>query len=196
MTGTVATACSAVLQALAAARDDQIDGVLLRGELGELLAPAAGDEADAAVGQPGGDGRLGGDLRERGVGVRRRGGAAQHDRVARLQAQRGGVDRDVGARLVDDRDDAERHAHLAHVEAVGQAVAVDHLADGVRRARRSGGPRARSRRCAPRPGAGGRAARRRCPPRARGCMSRSLASRISCARALAAPSRSPPARRP
>ncbi len=120
-----------VLEALAAARDDQVDAVLLGGELGELLAPAAGDEADAAVGQPGGDGRLGGDLRERGVGVGRRGGAAQDDRVARLQAQRGGVDGDVGARLVDDGDDAERHAHLAHVEAVGQAVAVDHLADGV-----------------------------------------------------------------
>ena len=59
------------------------------------------------------------------------GGAAQHDRVASLQAQRGGVDRDVGARLVDDRDHAERHAHLAHVEAVGQPPALDHLPDGV-----------------------------------------------------------------
>ena len=57
--------------------------------------------------------------------------AAQHDRVAGLQAQRGGVDRDVRPRLVDDRDDAERHAHLAHVEPVGQPVAVDHLADRV-----------------------------------------------------------------
>ncbi len=61
-----------LLQALAAARDDQIDGVALRGELGELLASAAGHEADAALGQPGGDGGLAGDLREHGVGVRRR----------------------------------------------------------------------------------------------------------------------------
>ena len=59
-----------LLEPLAAARDDQVDGVALRGELGELLASAAGDEAHAAVGQPGGAGRLGGDLRERGVGVR------------------------------------------------------------------------------------------------------------------------------
>ncbi len=63
--------------------------------------------------------------------MRRRGGAAQDDRVARLQAQRGRVDRDVGACLVDDRDHAERHAYLAHVEPVRQAPAVDHLADGV-----------------------------------------------------------------
>ena len=44
------------------------------------------------------------------VGVRGGGRAAQDDRVAGLQAQRGGVDRDVRPGLVDDRDDAERHA--------------------------------------------------------------------------------------
>ena len=37
--------------------------VALRGQLGELLAAAAGDEADAALGQSRRDGRLGGDLR-------------------------------------------------------------------------------------------------------------------------------------
>ena len=57
--------------------------------------------------------------------------AAQHDRVAGLQAQRGGVDRHVRPRLVDHRDHAERHAHLADVEPVGQPAAVDHLADRV-----------------------------------------------------------------
>ena len=72
-----------------------------------------------------------GDRGQHGVGVRRRRRAAQHDRVARLQAQRGRVDRDVRPRLVDDGDDAERHAHLAHVEAVGQPLAVDDLADRV-----------------------------------------------------------------
>ena len=41
------------LQALAAARDDQVDALLLGRQLGQLLAPAAGDEADAALGQPG-----------------------------------------------------------------------------------------------------------------------------------------------
>ena len=66
-------------------------------------------------------GRLGGDRGEHGVGVRRGRRAAQHDRVARLQAQRRRVDRHVRPRLVDDRDDAERHAHLAHVEPVRRA---------------------------------------------------------------------------
>ena len=60
-----------------------------------------------------------------------RGGAAQHDRVARLQAQRRCVDRHVRSRLVHDRDHAQRHANLAHIEAVGQPAAVDHLADRV-----------------------------------------------------------------
>ena len=52
-------------------------------------------------------------------------------RVARLQAQRRGVDRDVRPRLVDDGDDAERDAHLAHVEPVGQPPALDDLADRI-----------------------------------------------------------------
>ena len=36
------------LQALAAARDDQVDEAVLRGQLGELLAPAPGHEPDRA----------------------------------------------------------------------------------------------------------------------------------------------------
>ena len=120
-----------LLQALAAARDDQVDGVLLGRQLGQLLAPTAGHERHAALGEPGGDGRLGGDLGQRRVGVHGRGGTAQDDRVARLQAQRRRVDRHVRTRLVDDRDHAERDAHLAHVQAVRQALPVDHLADRV-----------------------------------------------------------------
>ncbi len=120
-----------VLQALAAARDDEVDDAVLGRELRELLATAAGNEDDRALGDAGALGGVGGDGREHGVGVRRRRRAAQHDRVARLQAQRRGVDRDVGPGLVDDRDHAERHAHLADVEAVGQPEAVDDLADRV-----------------------------------------------------------------
>ena len=44
--------------------------------------------------------------------------AAQHDGVAALERERGDVDGDVGPRLVDRADDAERHAHLAELEAV------------------------------------------------------------------------------
>ena len=59
------------------------------------------------------------------------GGAAQDDRVAGLQAQSCGVDRNVRPGLVDDGDDAERDADLADVQTVGQAPPVDDLADGV-----------------------------------------------------------------
>ncbi len=99
-------------------------------------------------------------LRERRVGVRRRGGAAQDDRVAGLQAQRGRVDRHVRPRLVDDRDDAERHAHPAHVQSVRQAMPVDHLADRVGERRDLPHRPRPSLRRATRPGAGGRAAPR------------------------------------
>ncbi len=58
-------------------------------------------------------------------------GATQHDRVAGLQAQGRGVDRDVRARLVDNRDHAQRDAHLAHIQTVWQALTVDHLANRV-----------------------------------------------------------------
>ena len=120
-----------VLQALAAARDDEVDDPVLGRELRELLAAAAGDQGDRALGQAGGLGGVGRDAGEHGVRVRRRRRAAQHDGVARLQAQRGGVDRDVRARLVDDGDHAQRHADLAHVQAVRQPEAVDDLADRV-----------------------------------------------------------------
>ena len=49
-------------------------------------------------------GRLGGDARQDGVGVRCGARAAEHYRIARLQAQCAGADRDVGPGLVDDRD--------------------------------------------------------------------------------------------
>ena len=57
--------------------------------------PATSD--DRARGQAGRLGRLARHRGEHRVGVRRRRRAAQHDRVAGLQAQRGGVDRDVRA---------------------------------------------------------------------------------------------------
>ena len=173
MTGTVATALERVLQALAAARDDEVDEAVLGRQLGQLLATAAGHERDRGLGQPGRRDRLAGDGGEHGVGVRGAGRAAQHDRVARLQAQRGGVDRHVRPRLVDHGDHAERDAHPAHLQPVGQAAAVDHLADRVGqgddlRARRRPSHARGSRR-----GAGGRAGRRRCrPPRPPPCRAR------------------------
>jgi hypothetical protein len=47
-----------LLQALAAARNDQVDEPLLPGQLGQLLAPATRDQRESAGGQPVGLGRL------------------------------------------------------------------------------------------------------------------------------------------
>ena len=120
-----------VLQALSAARDDEIHDAGLRGELGELLAPAARDEHDRARGHSRCLGGLRGDLREDRVRVLRRGRAAKHDRVPGLQAQRSRVDRDVWPRLVYHGDHTERHAHLLRGEPVGQPEPVDDLAHRV-----------------------------------------------------------------
>lgn len=124
-------AADALDQALAAARDDHVDvfghadqradrgavggfhhlhGGGRQAGLGQALLDAAGD-------------RL--------VGVDRLGAAAQDGRVAGLQAQAGGVDGHVRPRLVDDPDHAQRHAHLADLDARGHIAHVADLADRV-----------------------------------------------------------------
>ena len=45
--------------------------------------------------------------------------AAQNNRIARLDAQNGGVDGHVGARLVNHGNHAQRHAHAAHKNTIG-----------------------------------------------------------------------------
>jgi len=47
--------------------------------------------------------------------------AAQNDRIAGFEAQGGGVHRDIGARLVDDADDAQGNPHPSHQQTVGAA---------------------------------------------------------------------------
>ena len=54
---------------------------------------------------------------DRLVAVDRFGAAAQDRRIARLEAQAGGVRRHVRTRFVDDADDTERHAHQADLDA-------------------------------------------------------------------------------
>ena len=65
------------------------------------------------------------------VRPQRGGRAPQQRRVARLQADPGGVAGDVGPVLVDDRHDAERHPHPLDLQSVGALPAVEHLADRV-----------------------------------------------------------------
>ena len=118
------------LQPAAAARDDQVDQAVGSRQLGKLLAPAR-EQLHATLRQLGRGQRLAHERGERAVrplGVAR---AAQDDRVARLQAQRRAVDRDVRPRLVDHGDDAERHPQLAHLEAAAKHAAVDLLPDRI-----------------------------------------------------------------
>ena len=115
------------------------------------------------------------DLGEDAVGVLGGAAAAQDDGIARLEAEGGRVDGDVGPGLVDDGDHAERHAHPAHVEPVGQPPAARRpgrpgraAPDGLdaRLDLRAGGPR---RAAAGRPGrpAAGRGGPARRPRRSR-----------------------------
>ena len=86
---------------------------------------------DGVLGQPGRREALAHAAQQHGVRVPRARRAAQQAGVAALEAEAGDVDRDVGTRLVDDEQHAERHAHLLHVEAVRQPPAAHDLAHGV-----------------------------------------------------------------
>ena len=120
-----------VLQPLAAARDDEVHEPVLRRELTQLVAVAAGHDRDGALRDAGPLDRPGSHLSQHGIRVRRGRRTAQHDRVPRLQRQRGAVNGHVRACLVYHRHDPERHAHAPHVEAVLEPVAVDRLAHRI-----------------------------------------------------------------
>ena len=74
--------------------------------------------------------------------------AAQNDRVAGFQAQRTCVCRNVRPALVDDADNAERHAHALDAQAVGARPVGEHGADRIGKGARRFRGRAPSSRCA------------------------------------------------
>ena len=120
-----------LLQPLAAARDQQVDDALLGRQLGQPVAVAGVEQQHRVLGQPRLGERLADDRGERRVGALGVARAAQDDRVAALDRQRGAVDGHVRARLVDHADDAERHADLPQVDAALQRAVVELLADRV-----------------------------------------------------------------
>ena len=75
-----------LLQALAAARDDQVDQALRGRQLGRARRGRRRRAARPPLGQPGLGDRLAHERRQRAVGALRVARAAQHDRVAALQA--------------------------------------------------------------------------------------------------------------
>ena len=187
MTGTVATAVSAFFRPSpprGMIRSTSRPGVA---SSASSSRPPPATRRDRALGQAGRVAASAAIAREHRVGVRGGRRAAQHDRVARLQAQRGGVDRHVRARLVDDRDDAERHAHLARRRARWAAGSRRSPRRPGRAARRSSRtPAAIARDALVVERAGGRAARRTRPASRPASRSRALASRISAVRASSA----------
>ena len=60
-----------------------------------------------------------------------RGRAPEKGGVARTQAERGGIARDVGSVLVDDADNAERHSDPLYAQPVGSYPTVHHLSHRV-----------------------------------------------------------------
>ena len=119
-------------QALATARHDHIDILRHGDELADRRAVCGGHHLhgvgrQASIGQTFLDERG-----QRAVRFDRLGAAAQNGRVARLDAKRRGIHRHVRTRLIDDADHAQRHTHLADLDAGRAELHVADLADGVR----------------------------------------------------------------
>ena len=124
--------------------------------------PAAGEQDHRVLRQAGLGQRLADDRRQRAVGALGVVGAAEDDRVAALDRQRGAVDRHVRPRLVDDGDDSQRHPQLSQPQPAGDRFRFQLLADRVGK----GGDRAHAlgHRLDPRLGQRQPVAQRRCQP--------------------------------
>ncbi len=134
ITGTRASATTVSIRALAAPGDNHVDEFALAAEEGDQRPVGVVDELHRAPGQRGAF-LQGGD--ERAVGVDRLLAAAQHGGVAGLEAEDGGVDGDVGARLEDDGDDSDGDAHLRDPDAVGLGPFAELFAQRLGQVRRT-----------------------------------------------------------
>ena len=130
MTGTVALSRMLWIERVTAAWDQAVDGVELH-QLDRRFVANVLDEHHAIAREPGLRRRVSQHFDDRDVRPQGAGRAAEERGVARLQADAGGVARDVRPVLVDDRDDAERHTDPLDLEAVRPLPAVEHLAHGV-----------------------------------------------------------------
>ena len=92
---------------------------------------AVPDDLHGVLRQPGRFQPFADQFRERRVAFERLGAAAQNRRVAGFETQRGGVDRHVRPRFVNDADHAERHAHLADLDAGRAELEAADLADRI-----------------------------------------------------------------
>ena len=93
------------------------------------------------------------------IGMDRFLAAAQNGGVAGFETKAGGVGRDVGARFVNDDDDADGRGNFLQAQAVGARAFVEHAADRIGQGGDFAQARWPWRRCVCRPASGGRASR-------------------------------------
>ena len=122
-------------QALAAAWDDQVDGLVQAREEGADGGAVGGlDDLDGGGGKASGLQTAFYRSVKRQVGVDALRPAAQDHRIARAHAQRRGVGGHVRAAFIDHGDDADRGADAADVQAIGPGPAgggdADRIGDG------------------------------------------------------------------
>ena len=122
-------------QAAPAARDDEVDVLRQRNHLTDRRAIRRFDDLHNGFWkfrrfEPSGNATC-----DRLVRARRFGATAQHHRVAALEAQARRVGGHIRARFVNDADDAQRHAHLADLNAGRTGAQVRDFAYRVRQLR-------------------------------------------------------------
>ena len=118
-------------QALAAARDDEVDR-LRRGDQEADRGPVGGADELHRVGRQAGLGeRFAHQRRQRQVRLQRFRAAAQDAGVAALDGERRRLDRHVRPALVDHREDADRHPHPADPDAARLLAQAGDLADRI-----------------------------------------------------------------
>ena len=161
MTGTRASLLHARHEALAAARHDHVDEFRhRRQQVPDCRAIGGRHELDAGGRQARGAQPVDQAGMNRAARMRALGAAAQDGCVAGLQAQRARIAGHVGPALVNDADDAERHAHARDVAARWAASIRATRCRWDRAARRCPRRRAPWPRCAFRRAPAGRAWRR------------------------------------
>jgi hypothetical protein len=105
--------------------------LLVRDQHADRGAVRRGDDLHCGLRQAGGDKAFADAGGDRLVARERLRAATQDRRVAGLEAERGGIRGDVRPRLVDDADDAQRHAHVPDLDTGRSVLELADLAHGV-----------------------------------------------------------------
>ena len=118
-------------QALAAARDDEVDRLRRGDQMADRGAVGGRTSCTASGGRPASASAACTSAAEREVRAQRLRAAAQDAGVAALDRERRRLDRHVRPALVDHREDADRHAHAADPDAARLLAQLDDGADRI-----------------------------------------------------------------